>query len=99
MDFLGIGSLEILLILVLALILLGPGKLTEIARTMGKTVRTIKKASSDLTATVTRELEAGENEPPVTRDKAGAASSGINKPIAPAPDDRPTRPGEAPTTK
>jgi len=69
MDFLGIGPWEILLILILALIIFGPGKLTEIARTLGKTVRAIRKASSDLTATVTRELEVKENEPPPSRLK------------------------------
>jgi Sec-independent protein translocase protein TatA len=42
MDFFGIGPLEILLIFILALILLGPGKITEVARTLGKVVRTIR---------------------------------------------------------
>lgn len=64
MGFLGIGSWEILLILILALIILGPGKLTEIARILGKTVRAIRKASTELTTAVTRELEASKNEPP-----------------------------------
>jgi sec-independent protein translocase protein TatA len=57
MDFLGIGPGEIIVIIVLALIILGPGKLTETARTLGKTLRAIKKASAEFTTAVTRELD------------------------------------------
>ena len=64
MGFLGIGSWEILLILVLGLIILGPGKLTDFARTLGKTVRAIRKARADLTTAVTREIEEARKEPP-----------------------------------
>ncbi len=64
MGFLGIGPWEILLIIILALIILGPGKLTDFARTLGKTVRAIRKASSDLTTAVTRELDKAQEEPP-----------------------------------
>ena len=61
MGLFGIGSWEILLVLVVALIIFGPGKLPEIARTLGKTVRALKKASFDLTSAVTKEIE--ENNP------------------------------------
>ena len=54
---LGIGAGEILLILIIALILWGPGKIPEIARTLGKVSRALKKASFDLTSVVTREIE------------------------------------------
>ena len=57
MGFFGIGSGELILILVVALIIWGPGRLPEIARTLGKTVRAFKKASFDLTTAVTREIE------------------------------------------
>ncbi|MCK4274699.1 MAG: twin-arginine translocase TatA/TatE family subunit [Dehalococcoidales bacterium] len=63
MGFLGIGSWEILLIIVLALIVLGPAKLTDFARTLGKTVRAIRKASTDLTSAVNRELDSIQEEP------------------------------------
>ena len=54
---LSIGGWEILLILVIALVIWGPDKLPEIARTIGKVVRTLKKASFDLTNVVTKEIE------------------------------------------
>jgi sec-independent protein translocase protein TatA len=44
-------------IIIIALILWGPGKLPEIARTLGKVSRALKKASFDLTSAVTREIE------------------------------------------
>ena len=57
MGFFGIGGWEILLVLVVALIIWGPGKLPEISRTLGKAVRTLRKASFDLTTTLTKEIE------------------------------------------
>lgn len=57
MDFFGIGMGEILLILVIALIIWGPGRIVEIGRTLGRIVRTLRKASSDLTTQITKELE------------------------------------------
>lgn len=64
MGFLGIGPWEILLIFILALIILGPGKLTDFAKSLGKMVRAIRKASADLTTAVTKELENTGDKPP-----------------------------------
>ena len=57
MDFFGMGPLEILVIIVVALIVFGPHKLPEIARNVGKSINTFKRAASEITAEVTRELE------------------------------------------
>ena len=93
MGFSGIGIWEILLILIVALIVLGPGRLPEIARTIGKTVRAIKKASADLTTTVTRELETQNKPPPSpSADKTREAPSAISKANTPAQNDQPTNP-------
>jgi sec-independent protein translocase protein TatA len=54
---LGIGFLEVLAILVVALLVFGPGKLPEIARTIGRISRGLRRASSDFTNAMTRELE------------------------------------------
>ena len=64
MDFLGMGMGEILLVLVVALIIWGPGRIVDIGRTLGKTVRTLRKAGFDLTTQLSKELEAGEKDPP-----------------------------------
>ena len=62
MDFFGMGFGEILLIMVLALIIWGPGRLTEIARGLGRIMHNVKKASSDLTTQITKELNEQEEE-------------------------------------
>lgn len=82
MGFLGIGSWEILLIIVLALIILGPGKLTSFARTLGKTVRAIRKYSTDLTTAVTRELDSAGEEPPKEEKPSQPSASSEQKPEA-----------------
>ena len=67
MDFFGIGGWEVLLILVVALIVLGPGRVAEVGRTLGKIVRALRKATFDLTAQVTKEMEEQEKEHPKHR--------------------------------
>ncbi len=57
MEFFGMGPLEILLILIVGLIALGPGRLPQIARNLGKGITAFRKATMDLTAEVTKELE------------------------------------------
>jgi TatA/E family protein of Tat protein translocase len=62
MEFFGMGTMEILLVLVVALIVFGPGRIVEIGRTLGKIARALKKASFDLTTAVTKELESEQKE-------------------------------------
>jgi TatA/E family protein of Tat protein translocase len=102
MGFLGIGTWEILLIIILALIILGPGKLTEFARTLGKTVRAIKKASAELTTAVAREMDATRNEPPPSppkEEKTGEAPSVVSSTKTRSRDNQPTKAGGAPPAK
>jgi len=53
----GIGSTELLVILVVALIVVGPSKLPEIARTLGKAMAEFKKVSTDVKRTIEQEIE------------------------------------------
>jgi TatA/E family protein of Tat protein translocase len=48
MNFFDIGPLEILLILVIALIVFGPDKLPQIAASIGKGIRKLKEATTEL---------------------------------------------------
>ncbi len=45
----GIGVPELIVIMVIALIVFGPGKLPEIGGAVGKSVREFRKATSDVT--------------------------------------------------
>ncbi len=64
MGFFGIGIGEILLILIFSLIVWGPGRMVEISRTLGKLVHTLRKVTSDLTATMTKEIDGGKDNSP-----------------------------------
>ncbi len=64
MDFFGLGFWEIVLILVIALIVLGPNKLPDVARTLGKTLRSLRKATSDFTTVLTKEMNTEEKTHP-----------------------------------
>ena len=46
----GIGVPELILILVVGLVVFGPGKLPEMGRSLGKGIREFRKASNALTA-------------------------------------------------
>jgi TatA/E family protein of Tat protein translocase len=43
-----IGAPELIIILVIALLILGPGKLPEVGASLGKTIREFRKASTDV---------------------------------------------------
>lgn len=48
MPFPNIGPGELILILVIALVVLGPGKLPDVAASLGKSLREFRKAASDV---------------------------------------------------
>jgi Tat protein translocase TatB subunit len=56
MNILGVGPAELLLIFIIALIVFGPGKLPELARTLGKAVRELRRMSLEVTAEFAKEL-------------------------------------------
>ncbi|MGE5552849.1 MAG: twin-arginine translocase TatA/TatE family subunit [Betaproteobacteria bacterium] len=48
-----LGIPELIIILVLALIIFGPGKLPDVGRAIGKSINEFKKASKEITEEVT----------------------------------------------
>lgn len=50
-----IGPFELLLVLILALLILGPGKLPEVGSALGRTIREFRKASTDVHDSLTVE--------------------------------------------
>lgn len=53
----GLGTTEILVILVVALLVLGPQKLPGIAKTLGKTLGEFRRVSSEFQRTLNEEVE------------------------------------------
>jgi TatA/E family protein of Tat protein translocase len=62
MEFFGMGPLEILVILVVALIAFGPGKLPQLARNLGRGMTALRKVTSDLTEEISKEFQELEKE-------------------------------------
>jgi sec-independent protein translocase protein TatA len=61
------GAWELILLLVIVLIIFGPGKLPDIGNAVGKGIREFRKASSDLEDSVrgeSRRQSASAEEPP-----------------------------------
>ena len=69
----GLGFGEILIILVLALILLGPARLPEVAKQLGKGLRDFRKATDDLKGQFEREMYADDRPRPLVRPPTAAA--------------------------
>ncbi|MBF8304439.1 MAG: hypothetical protein HW399_814 [Dehalococcoidia bacterium] len=55
MDFLGMGTLEILVVLLIAMAVFGPERMVDIARKLGRFVRNITRVGSELTKTLSEE--------------------------------------------
>ncbi len=53
----GIGTPELIVILILALLIIGPKDLPRIGREIGKAYRSFKSASDDMKESITREIE------------------------------------------
>lgn len=61
----GIGMPELLVVLVVALLVLGPKRLPEVARSLGRGLAEFRRASSDLRKALVEPIEsAGSAEPP-----------------------------------
>ncbi len=58
----GIGSTELIVILVVALILIGPQKLPELIKNLGRGISEVKKMSNDVKSTLDAEISAADQE-------------------------------------
>jgi len=69
-----IGPFELLIVLILALLVLGPGKLPEVGSALGRTIREFRKASTD--------VEDAMRVDPITRTAAPVAPAAVAPPPA-----------------
>jgi TatA/E family protein of Tat protein translocase len=82
-----IGPGELILILVIALVVLGPGKLPDVAQSLGKSVREFRKAATDVTEA--GKLDAASTStststtPPAAAPTTAASASPDSTPVAP----------------
>jgi Tat protein translocase TatB subunit len=79
----GIGMPELILILALALIVLGPKRLPEVARMLGKGLSEFRRATDELKDEL-RQVDL-ESEPSSTKPKSVDPSPTLNSESSPAP--------------
>jgi sec-independent protein translocase protein TatA len=89
MNLWGIGGWELILIFLIALVAFGPGKLPEIAQTLGKSMRWLKRASTDFRVAIDREVNSLQDSslsgasPPGQNPLAGEAPQNIAQSLEP----------------
>jgi len=66
-----IGPFELLVIFIIALIFIGPKKLPELARSLGKAFGELRKVTDDLTATLNKDIKS-------SLDETRLSSLGLN---------------------
>jgi sec-independent protein translocase protein TatA len=69
---LGIGLPELILIFVLALLVLGPQRLPEVARLVGRAYGQLRRASEEFQRTIRQDIAAMERQEDANRNKAVA---------------------------
>jgi sec-independent protein translocase protein TatA len=81
-----IGPFELLLVLILALLILGPGKLPEVGSALGKTIREFRRATTDVdTALRPADTSAAAASPAQPAHPADAPSDQIDREESRAP--------------
>jgi TatA/E family protein of Tat protein translocase len=75
-----IGAPELIIILVIALLILGPGKLPEVGASLGKSIREFRKASTDLQESVNVNVDTS----PLPAAAPVAAAPVVSAPVAAA---------------
>jgi Sec-independent protein translocase protein TatA len=95
MNFLGMGTVEILVIFLIAFIFLGPERMVDVARTLGKTLRQLRRFSTDISETFMDEDAFGLLDRPIVHQRGGRGHFETeNSPQGEARSDSPEPDGE-----
>ena len=80
MNFLGMGSLEVFVILLIAFVLLGPTKMVEAGRTLGRLVAQLRRMSAELPDMIDGEID--RRRPAATPSKREDGSAAVSPEMA-----------------
>ena len=80
----GIGMPELIIILVIALLVIGPHKLPELAKSLGKGLAEFKKATDDFQRNVQEEARKADEKPAAPPEQVAAAAPTEQADIQPA---------------
>jgi len=81
MNFLGMGPMELILIVVLALIVFGPAKLPEIMGQIGRAIGDFRRATSELSDEFNRTIQAELNETKQTIEETKSALTEVRSAV------------------
>jgi TatA/E family protein of Tat protein translocase len=87
------GPVELIIILVIALLILGPGKLPDVGAALGKSIKEFRKASSDLSDSVKIDTSPLPANPPAPATAPAAPAPPAAAP-APTTGETPAAPSE-----
>ena len=91
------GPLELVIILVIALLVLGPGKLPDVGAALGKSIKEFRKASSDVQESIKVDVDTSPQAPAPAAPLAPTPAAPLPAPIqapAPAADAAPAAPSD-----
>jgi len=92
----GIGATELIVVMVVALLIFGPKRLPELARSLGRGMAEFRRASSDLRQTLQEVETPDESLKPPEPEEAEATTAAAAK-APPSPDAVPDTPADAAT--
>lgn len=84
MNFLNVGPWELTVILVIAILVVGPKRMVEIVRAIGQTVSQMRRLSGEFLGAITSEIQAAEQE---TRESLESIAAGTRETIGSIPDE------------
>ncbi len=76
---------HLILILIIVLIVFGPGKLPEVGKALGRGIREFKKATTDVTQEAMSALEQESKQTPQPAQSAAGTMAAENAPVASSP--------------
>ena len=85
----GIGMPELIIILVIALLVIGPHKLPELAKSLGKGLAEFKKASEDFQRNIQEETRIAEEKPAPPTEQVVSTAPGGQVDAAASPAEQP----------
>lgn len=91
-SFFGVGGPELLLVLVLAFVALGPLRMLQAARSLGRLLRDLRRYYTDLMAGIHQELSGMDDAPQDLRQRTVAPPPEPDQPQPVPPPSEPTAP-------
>jgi Tat protein translocase TatB subunit len=84
-DFLNVGPWELVVVLIIAILVAGPERMVEIARSLGRVSRQLRSLSREFTTALQAEIQAAEKEAQESVPGLGEARQDLEDALSGAP--------------